>query len=307
MADRNDLSKPGRSPLTQTAGPDLNKGGCAALTGPARQVHLATLTAFAQTGRAPTRGDLERTARAEGAYPAAVLAELAERDVIAFDQAGEIRAAYPFSPSPTPIQVTWEGGPVTYAMCAIDALGLSAMLGRRSPSPPPSQEPAVSSPSTPTATRPAGTRRGQSYSPEPLAATAVTQRTAPAGTSTSSPAPRPHAVGRTPTPPSPGRSCTERRRCAEASRSWGPSCESGTHGPALTRRDHGKRRPDLGVRTSASATGRATASARRWHALTANRLLPAHSAVPGHAPGRGSRRAHARHRCGHRWPGPDFQ
>ena len=130
MADRNGLSKPGRSPLTQTAGPDLNKGGCAALTGPARQVHLAALTAFAQTGRAPTRGDLERSARAEGAYPAAVLAGLAERDVIAFDQAGEIRAAYPFSPSPTPIRVSREGGPVTYAMCAIDALGISAMLGR---------------------------------------------------------------------------------------------------------------------------------------------------------------------------------
>jgi len=117
--------------MTWTAGPDLNKGGCAAtLTQPVRQVHLVVLAAFAQTGRAPTRGDLERIARAGGADPAAVLGELAEHDVIAFDQAGEIRAAYPFSPSPTPIQVTWEGGPLTYAMCAIDALGISAMLGR---------------------------------------------------------------------------------------------------------------------------------------------------------------------------------
>jgi hypothetical protein len=31
---------------------------------------------------------------------------------------------------PTPIQVTWEGGPRVYAMCAIDALGMSAMLDR---------------------------------------------------------------------------------------------------------------------------------------------------------------------------------
>ena len=117
--------------MTQKAGPDLDKGGCAAaLTRPARQVHLAVLAAFAQTGKAPGRGELERIARASGADPAAVLAELAERDVIAFGQAGEIRAAYPFSPSPTPIQVSWEGGPVTYAMCAIDALGVSAMLGR---------------------------------------------------------------------------------------------------------------------------------------------------------------------------------
>jgi Alkylmercury lyase len=117
--------------MTQPAGPDLNKGGCAAaLTGPARQVHLAVLAAFAQTGRAPMRGDLERITRADGANPAAALAELAKHDVIAFGQGAEIRAAYPFSPSPTPIQVSWEGGPVTYAMCAIDALGISARLGR---------------------------------------------------------------------------------------------------------------------------------------------------------------------------------
>ena len=117
--------------MTQTAGPDLNKGcGVAALTRPARQVHLAVLGAFAQTGQAPGRDELERIARAGGADPAAVLAEVAERDVIAFGQAGEIRAAYPFSPSPTPIQVSWAGGPVAYAMCAIDALGISAMLSR---------------------------------------------------------------------------------------------------------------------------------------------------------------------------------
>jgi hypothetical protein len=117
--------------MTQTTGPELNKGcAVAALTPPARQVHLAVLAAFAQTGRPPARDELERIARADGADPAAVLAELAERDVIAFDADGEIRAAYPFSPAPTPIQVSWEGGPVNYAMCAIDALGISAMLGR---------------------------------------------------------------------------------------------------------------------------------------------------------------------------------
>jgi hypothetical protein len=117
--------------MTQTAGPDRNKACCAAaLTAPARRVHLAVLAAVAQTGQAPGRDELERIARAHAADPAAVLAELAERDMIAFGQAGEIRAAYPFSPSPTRIRVSWEGGPVTYAMCAIDALGMSAMLGR---------------------------------------------------------------------------------------------------------------------------------------------------------------------------------
>lgn len=116
--------------MTQTAGAGLNKANCAAaLSRPARQVHLAVLAAFAGTGQPPGRGELDRIALVHGADPAAVLAELAERDVIAFGEAGDIRAAYPFSPAPTPIQVSWEGGPAVYAMCAIDALGISAMLG----------------------------------------------------------------------------------------------------------------------------------------------------------------------------------
>jgi hypothetical protein len=117
--------------VSQPAALGLDKGCSAgALTLPARQVHLAVLAAFAGTGRAPARAELENTARAHGADPAAVLAELAAGDVIAFGADGEIRAAYPFSPVPTPIQVRWAGGPLTYAMCAIDALGVSAMLGR---------------------------------------------------------------------------------------------------------------------------------------------------------------------------------
>jgi alkylmercury lyase-like protein len=117
--------------VTQTAGAGLNKADrAAALSWPARQVHLAVLAAFARTGQPPGLGELGRIAQLHGADPAAVLAELAERDVIAFGEDGEIRAAYPFSPAHTPIQVSWEGGPTAYAMCAIDALGISAMLGR---------------------------------------------------------------------------------------------------------------------------------------------------------------------------------
>src|SRR5262245_38512052 len=113
-------------------GAELDKGCCAAaLSRPARQLHLAVLAAFVETGGPPARGELERMAREHSHDPAVVLAELAERDLIAFGQGGEVRAAYPFSPSPTLIKVSWEGGPVAYAMCAIDALGTSAMLGRR--------------------------------------------------------------------------------------------------------------------------------------------------------------------------------
>jgi len=89
-------------------GAELNQGRCAVvLTPPARQAHLAVLGAFAEAGRAPLRAELERIARGQGAGPGVVLAELAGRDVLAFHGSGEIRAAYPFSPSPTPVQVTW--------------------------------------------------------------------------------------------------------------------------------------------------------------------------------------------------------
>jgi hypothetical protein len=116
--------------MTQSTGPDLNKGNSAtALTGPARRVHRAVLTAFAETGQAPARASLERITRRHGGDPRAVLAELSERDLLVFSDGGEIRAAYPFSPVPTGIRVSWAGGPVTYAMCAVDALGMSAMLG----------------------------------------------------------------------------------------------------------------------------------------------------------------------------------
>jgi hypothetical protein len=97
---------------------------------PARQLHLLVLGAFTEAGRPPSRAGLERAARAAGADPDAVLAELSDHDLVAFGEDGEIRAAYPFSPAPSPVQVSWDGGPVVYAMCAVDALGMSAMLGR---------------------------------------------------------------------------------------------------------------------------------------------------------------------------------
>ncbi len=116
--------------MPKKSGPE--PGGCRAngLSGAARQVHRAVLAAFARTGQPPARSELERLARSHGASPDAVVAELAGADVIAFGAGGGIRAAYPFSPVRTSIRVSWAGGPLTYAMCAIDALGMSAMLGR---------------------------------------------------------------------------------------------------------------------------------------------------------------------------------
>jgi hypothetical protein len=113
---------------------ELDKASAAASLSPAaRAVHRWVLTVFAETGRAPSRTDLERAAREHtadaGVDRDAVVAELTGRDVLAVDERGEIRAAYPFSPVPTRHTVTWDAGPTVYAMCAIDALGMSAMLG----------------------------------------------------------------------------------------------------------------------------------------------------------------------------------
>lgn len=117
--------------MTSSVDLQLEKAAAtAALSTEARQVQVYALRTFADTGRAPTRNALERAAADTVADPGAVLAELAERDVAVFDARGELRAAYPFAPTPTVIQVTWDGGPAVYAMCAIDALGMSAMLDR---------------------------------------------------------------------------------------------------------------------------------------------------------------------------------
>jgi Alkylmercury lyase len=56
--------------------------------------------------------------------------QLHAADFLRLDACGAISAAYPFSPAPTPHLVTISGGPQVYSMCAIDALGIAAMLGK---------------------------------------------------------------------------------------------------------------------------------------------------------------------------------
>jgi hypothetical protein len=60
---------------------------------------------------------------------ATALAELAAGDFLRVDHAGRISAAYPFSATAAAHQVQITGRVVAYAMCAIDALGIAAMLG----------------------------------------------------------------------------------------------------------------------------------------------------------------------------------
>lgn len=95
-----------------------------------RAVHQAILRAFAATGRPPTRAELDSVTAGSGPDTASVLAALHELDAIRLTPDGHIAVAYPFSATPTRHRVRIGEGTDVYAMCAIDALGIAAMLGK---------------------------------------------------------------------------------------------------------------------------------------------------------------------------------
>jgi hypothetical protein len=108
----------------------VGPGRVAPAAGGLRAVHHQVLLAFAGSGHAPALPVLEAAAARYGRTAAEVLADLHAGDFIQLDEAGRVRAAYPFSAVPTPHAVRIDGGPLVHAMCAIDALGMAAMLGR---------------------------------------------------------------------------------------------------------------------------------------------------------------------------------
>ena len=93
-----------------------------------RAAHQAILQAFATTGYPPAAAELEQIAAAHGRAVGETLAELHTADVIRLDAAGQVRVAYPFSATPTRHRVQLTDGAEVYAMCAVDALGMPAML-----------------------------------------------------------------------------------------------------------------------------------------------------------------------------------
>lgn len=95
-----------------------------------RAVHQAVLRQFAATGTAPEPNELEAIAAEGGRAAGEVLEELAREDFLTLDGQGRIRAAYPFSATETRHRVRIDGGAEVWSMCAIDALGISAMLDR---------------------------------------------------------------------------------------------------------------------------------------------------------------------------------
>jgi Alkylmercury lyase. len=94
-----------------------------------RAVQQAVLRYFAAAGEAPDAAVLAPAAAASGRPVAEVLAELADQDFLTLDGQGRIRAAYPFSAVPTAHRVTIAGGAMVWSMCAVDALGIPAMVG----------------------------------------------------------------------------------------------------------------------------------------------------------------------------------
>jgi hypothetical protein len=99
-----------------------------------RAGHQAILRTFATTGRPPDLGELAEVTGGTEANATAVLASLHELDAIRLDSDGQMPVAYPFSSTRTRHRVRIgdrvERQVEVYAMCAIDALGIAAMLGR---------------------------------------------------------------------------------------------------------------------------------------------------------------------------------
>jgi len=75
----------------------------------------------------PTAAQLAEQAQALALDPDAALAALAREDLVHTDAQGAVTVAYPFSTRPRGHEVTVEGR-LVQAMCAIDALGIAAML-----------------------------------------------------------------------------------------------------------------------------------------------------------------------------------
>ncbi|MEU8834893.1 organomercurial lyase [Streptomyces sp900116325] len=95
-----------------------------------RAMHQIVLRYFATVGTAPETAVLEPTAAQAGRMVGELLSELAAEDFLTLDEAGRIVAAYPFSAVPTRHRVRLADGVAVWSMCAIDALGIPAMVDR---------------------------------------------------------------------------------------------------------------------------------------------------------------------------------
>jgi hypothetical protein len=95
-----------------------------------KAAHQAILRHFTATGRPPASRDLDQITADSGRTTRDVLEALHEGDAIRLAPNGQVAVAYPFSATPTRHRVRVGDRRDVYAMCAIDALGISAMLGQ---------------------------------------------------------------------------------------------------------------------------------------------------------------------------------
>ena len=95
----------------------------------AQGLYRAVLPALARTGMAPPLPVAAQQARLTPEQAEGALRELAAADLVAVDAGSMLVGAFPLSATPTRHQVRVDGRPVLHAMCAVDALGVPAMLG----------------------------------------------------------------------------------------------------------------------------------------------------------------------------------
>lgn len=99
------------------------------LTSEDRRLYDWILDRFAHAS-APTGEETRAAARSFELDSDRALARLAEEDLIHTDESGRPLVAYPFSGIPRGHRVAIEGVGAVEAMCAVDALGMAAMLDR---------------------------------------------------------------------------------------------------------------------------------------------------------------------------------
>lgn len=93
------------------------------------ELHRCILGWFVSPGLPVRLAAVADKADALGLEPTEAVDELTRVDLVHIDpEAGVVTVAYPFSGRATPHRVTLPGGSQVHAMCAIDALGIPAML-----------------------------------------------------------------------------------------------------------------------------------------------------------------------------------
>lgn len=99
------------------------------MAGPSLPVYRAIIDHIVSDGVPPPDDVLARMARTTPNRVAMIRNALAQQDWLTLDDDGAVATIYPFSLTPTGITVTIDGAE-RHALCAIDSLGVAAMLQR---------------------------------------------------------------------------------------------------------------------------------------------------------------------------------